>query len=635
MAAVSDGSPSSGSHGEAGPATRTWWPGWPLTALIVVLALLPLVASVVAVAPGWVPVGDDATIEMRGRDLFTGDTPLLGMPSAVGEQTGRRVHHPGPLELWWVGLWVRGWGISQASLAAATAVWAVATTTALLLARRIGGPFLLGLAGVVLALLTWSLRGEVPVTPFNAHVIVVPLAAYLLALVAWHQRVRGAGLAALVLGSWSAQAHLTAVGPVVSAGVVVAGMVVLRRRRSPQRPDLRWRSLAFGAGALALCWLGPVIDVLTNEGGNLRAVLGARGDLASEAIGPGAAADITVRALSWRPVWASAGAHPSELVLAAGPQHWASAGLVVVVAVVGALRRRRTHPGLGVAVVASCAGIVTGALLAARFPGEYLSLLALHNHLWLWPLTAFLWGAALVAVGLEVGDLVRARYGWARRVRTAAAVALFGLALVAVGAASLGEPHRNLTLAEPAYVRALGEGAQVRLDPDATYRVTISGEFDRFFVEVGLLAYLERAGFDVVGPPRYRDTFGDHRTTVRRPVAGDLVVDLGWEAVEVATGPGRALAEHRPSAALLALRREVEDRLVALLRRTPGALPLHGMASTDDAEIRRWLREDLDGLVLAGFVPESLAGAAETQRYLDLWREPVLHASVRLVPTNG
>lgn len=73
---------------------------WPLTAGFVLLALLPLAASLVEVAPGRLPVGDDATIEMRGRDLFTAEMPLLGMPSAVGEQTGRAVHHPGPLELW-------------------------------------------------------------------------------------------------------------------------------------------------------------------------------------------------------------------------------------------------------------------------------------------------------------------------------------------------------------------------------------------------------------------------------------------------------------------------------------------------------------------------------------------------------
>lgn len=71
---------------------------------------------------------------------------------------------------------------------------------------------------------------------------------------------------------------------------------------------------------------------------------------------------------------------------------------------------------------------------------------------------------------------------------------------------------------------------------------------------------------------------------------------------------------------------------MARLRRSADELPLWHMASTDEAELRRWLREDLDALVLAGFVPDAVATAPEIERYLDLRREPVLHASVRLVP---
>lgn len=616
------------------PAARARHQGWVLTTFFVVLALLPLAASVVAIAPGWLPVGDDATIEMRGRDLLTSEMPLLGMPSAVAEQTGRAVHHPGPLELWWVGLWVRGLGIGQASLVAAAVAWAAGTTATLVLARRIGGRALLGTAAVLAALLTWSLRGEVPVTPFNVHAIVMPLAAYLLALVAWHQRVRWAGVAAIMLGSWSAQAHLTAVGPVVVAGSVVACAVLVQRRRPSDGGRFDVRRLTLGAGVLALCWVGPAVDVVTNGGGNLRAVVGARTDLASEAIGLGAATNIVVRAVSFRPVWASAGAHPSELIQSAGSGHWASAAAVVLVAVAGAIRRRRTHPALGVAVVATIAATLVGALLAARFPGDLLSLLALHNHLWLWPLTAVLWGTALVAVGLEVGDLARARSTWPARLRPATQLALPTLALLVVGAASLGEPHRDLTLAAPSYVRALGDGALDRLDPGETYRLTISGEFDNFFVEVGLLSYLEDAGLDVVGPARYRRAFGERRTTPPGPVAGDLVVDLGWDAAEVASAPGQVVGEHRPPRALLTERQQVEDRLVARLRAIPDDLPLWGMAGTDEAEVRRWLREDLDGFLLARLVPEALAAAPETARYLDLRREPVLYASVRLVPAG-
>ncbi len=606
-----------------------------LAALFVLLALLPLAASVAAIAPGWLPVGDDATIEMRGRDLVSADMPLLGMPSAVGEQTDRPVHHPGPLELWWVGAWVRGLAVGQASLVAAALTWAAATTTTLILARKIGGTALLGFTAVVASLLTWSLRGEVPVTPFNVHAIVMPLGAYLLAVVAWHQRVRWAGTVAIVAGSWSAQAHLTAVGPVVVAAGVVAAAVLLRRLRAADRPPLRPRPFFLGAGLLVLCWVGPLIDIVTNQGGNVRAVLGARADLASEAIGLGTAADIVVRALSFRPVWAMAGAHPSELVVAATPQQWVGAAAVVLVGVAGGIRRRRTHPALGLAVASTGAATVIGALLAARFPGEYLSLLALHNHLWLWPLTAVLWGAALVTVGLEVIDLVHATSDRAARLLAPIGVALAVVALLVVGGASVGEPHRSLTLAQPTYVRALGDGALDRLDPGSTYRVTISGEFDNFFVEVGLLSYLEGAGLDVVGPERYRRAFGDRRVTPSGPVAADLVVDLGWAQAETDDGPGQLIAAHRPSSELLADRADAEDAVVALIQRTPDDLPFFGMTGTDAAEVRRWLREDLDGLLLARLVPAALASAPETAHYLDLRREPVLYGSLRLVPIAG
>lgn len=610
------------------------WTGWPLSALFVVLALLPLTASAATIAPGWLPVGDDATIEMRGRDLLTTEMPLIGMPSAIGEQTDRPAHHPGPLELWWVGLWVRLLGIGQASLIAATAAWGASIAAIVVFARRLGGIPLLALSAVLVATVTWSLRGEVPVTPFNAHAIVLPLAAYLLALVAWHRRIPWAGAVAIVTGSWAAQSHLTAVGPVLAAGAVVVAATVARSVRSPSPVSVQWRSVALAVAVLAACWSGPLVDLVVNDGGNVRAVLGARSDLATEAIGPDRAAEIVVRALAWRPVWASAGAHPSDFARGADARHWATAIAVLGGAVAGGIRRRRTHPTLAVTVGAAGAALVVGALLAARFPNEHLSLLALHNHLWLWPLTTVVWGAALVAVGLEVRDLANRAPGRAGSALgpTTAAVGVF--ALLAVGVASFGEPHRALTLATPTYVRALGDGAIARLDRDETYRVVISGDFDRFFVELGLLSYLEGAGLDVVGSDSHRQALGERRTEPKRPLAGDLVVDLGFTDDDV-DGPGLLLSEFRPAPALRVEQMESENRLAALLMRHSDWLPLLGMSGTDDDEIRRYLREDLDGYVISGLVPDALARAQETEDFLDLRRRPVLRATLRLVPAEG
>ncbi len=609
------------------------WSGRPLTALFVLLALLPLVASAATIAPGWLPVGDDATIEMRGRDLLTTEMPLLGMPSAIGEQTDRPAHHPGPLELWWVGLWVRLLGIGQASLIAATMAWGASIAAIVVLARRLGGIPLMGLSAVLGAMVTWSLRGEVPVTPFNAHAIVLPLAAYLLALVAWHQRIRWAGTVAIVVGSWAAQAHLTAVGPVLAAGGVVVAATVVRRVRSPSPASIPWRSVAMALAVLVACWSGPLADLAVNDGGNARAVLGARSDLATEAIGPDRAMEIVVRALAWRPLWASAGAHPSDFVRGADGRHWMTAMVVVAIALAGGIRRRRTHPALAVTIAATGAALVTGALLAARFPNEYLSLLALHNHLWLWPLTTVVWGVALVAVGFEVRDLVNRAPGQVGSVLASATSAVGVFALLAVGVASLGEPHRALTLATPTYVRALGDGAIARLDRDETYRVVISGDFDRFFVEVGLLSYLEGAGLDVVGSESHREAFGERRTDPRQALAGDLVVDLGLTDDDV-DRPGLLLSEFRPAPALRAEQLESENRLVALLARRSDWLPLLGMSGTSDDEIRRYLREDLDGYVISGLVPDALARAQETKDFLDLRRRPVLRATLRLLPAE-
>jgi hypothetical protein len=606
---------------------RRWTP-----ALLLVLALAPLAASVAAVAPDWVPVGDDATVAMRGRDLLGTDAPLVGMPSAVGEQTDRPVHHPGPLQLWWVGVVTLAVGGVHAPLVAAALAWAAAVTVTLALARRLGGAGLMALAATVAAALTWSLRGEVPVTPFNTHAIVVPLAGYLLALAAWHRRVPWAPVAAVVLGSWAAQAHLTAVGPVLAGAAILALAGVLRRRHEPAPLDRR--RIAVAAGALLACWVGPMLDVVLERGGNVRAVLGARADLASEAIGLDRAADIVVRALAWRPVWAEAGAHPTELVRPAGVAHWIVAAVVVAVAVAGAVRWRRERPELGVLVSATLLAVVVGAVLAARFPGEYLSLLALHNHLWLWPLTAVLWGAAAVAVGLEgTRRLADRTPAWAEAVPVAG-LAVSVATLAALALASVGEPHRNLNLAGPTYVRALAGPAPSGLDPDRSYRLVISGEFDAFFVEVGVMALLEHRGIEVVGPERYRRAFGDGRTDPVRPPGGELHVVLGWEPPPTAPG-GRTLSRHRPSDALLAARSAAEDALVGRMRSvlaTPGEPLFWALGSTDEPELRRWAREDLHGLVVAGMVPEDLAVAPETRRYLALRRQPARHAALHLLP---
>ena len=96
-----------------------------------------------------------------------------------------------------------------------------------------------------------------------------------------------------------------------------------------------------------------------------------------------------------------------------------------------------------------------------------------------------------------------------------------------------------------------------------------------------------------------------------------------------------SLASYEPSATLLQQRRVAEDRLVARVQELGDDLPLWAMRGTGESEIRRWLRDELHGLVLARLVPGSLADAPETRRYLALRREAVRYASLQLVPVPG
>ena len=59
-----------------------------------VVALAGVVAAVITRAGrAYLPLGDEANIDLRVRDVFTGDTPLVGAYS-------RGFSHPGPLLFW-------------------------------------------------------------------------------------------------------------------------------------------------------------------------------------------------------------------------------------------------------------------------------------------------------------------------------------------------------------------------------------------------------------------------------------------------------------------------------------------------------------------------------------------------------
>jgi len=71
-----------------------------LVALAVALPAIPIIVAVVrAISQRWIPIGDQALLEIRARDVLTAHHPLLGTASsaALSGENGVALNHPGPL----------------------------------------------------------------------------------------------------------------------------------------------------------------------------------------------------------------------------------------------------------------------------------------------------------------------------------------------------------------------------------------------------------------------------------------------------------------------------------------------------------------------------------------------------------
>src|SRR5205814_10050506 len=102
----------------------------------------PLVVALVALRrTTWYPVLDLAMTELRVRDVFTSHTPLIGLPGRIGRTLALQGSHPGPLSFYALAPVYRLFGKTAWSLQAGTvAIHAAAIASALLIARRRGGP---------------------------------------------------------------------------------------------------------------------------------------------------------------------------------------------------------------------------------------------------------------------------------------------------------------------------------------------------------------------------------------------------------------------------------------------------------------------------------------------------------------
>lgn len=223
------------------------------------------VAAVVAALHRWVPVSDEALIELRVRDV-PAHLPLVGVWSRFGW------NHPGPALFYYLSPFYLVGGRSSSALAVGMVVLQGSCVLgAWALVRRIHPPAALGflVAGLVLLVTSepWSIRN-----PWNPYVAIG--GGLLLFAAAWSFGVRHRSGAVLLLplGSFLVQVHAV-MAPMVLVTGVFAMVVFLSDRERP----VPGRALVAGSLITLLVWLPPIVEQLANTPGNLRSMVTASG----------------------------------------------------------------------------------------------------------------------------------------------------------------------------------------------------------------------------------------------------------------------------------------------------------------------------------------------------------------------
>jgi hypothetical protein len=340
-----------------------WRPSAPAaTAVLLTLVVMaPALAAVVQrFGSDYVPVQDLAIIDLRVRDVWSANVPLVG-PYSKGW------NHPGPLLFWLLAVPSGMFG---------QAAWATAAGGALLqagaiagsarLAWRKGGLALLLLVLAVLGLSYSATGGWMVMDAWNPNVAFPFFVLYVLAVWALADGARWAPVVVTAVGTFLVQTHVGYL-PLVAVGAAAAvAMLVLDARRRgeslrPWRRPLGW-SLAVGA----LLWLAPVFEQLTTPTGNLTRMFRYFRDGGGETAGLGRALELLAAEFRPLPPWLGGGGVTRTFTgVAERVSAW---WLLVPVALlaVGAVAARRTGARSDRNLVVLLAALSLAGVLAVR-----------------------------------------------------------------------------------------------------------------------------------------------------------------------------------------------------------------------------------------------------------------------------
>ena len=239
-------------------------------ALAVALLLLAaiLVAFVRTLFGTWHATGDYAVIQMRTLDVGGRHTPLVGPYSRYGWS------HPGPALFYALAPALRLFtGHDIGVLAGAIVINGLALVCIVFFAWRRRDAAALTMVLLVTAVLVRAAGGQALFDPWNPYVIVLPLLAT--AVCAWTAVAgsRWSLVAAVVLASFVAQTHIGAAPAAIALVVFAFSWVIfdaVRARGEGRKRRVFTIVIAIAAGFVV--WFPPVVQAVTTDGGNLRAI---------------------------------------------------------------------------------------------------------------------------------------------------------------------------------------------------------------------------------------------------------------------------------------------------------------------------------------------------------------------------
>lgn len=395
---------------------------WRLEAGAVALAVLPIVVAIVRKwQQHWVPIGDNALIEIRAGDVFSlRHFPFLGTWSSASLSAGTDLNHPGPLLFDLLAVPVKlfggprgvALGIGLINIAAVAGIAAVG--------HRVRGRTGALAATLVAAVLAFTLGSTMLTDPWNPHVLVLP--CLLLFMLVWGVASGHLELLAwlVAIGSLCLQTHL-GYAYLVPAMILtaLAGLYVVHRRRWATDAEVRdddlsairrsgYRALIVGV----VLWWQPIVEQLFGEGrGNMaRIITSTGGD--EPVIGLRIGTRILAGLLALPPWWNRSSFLQSvpytrynadgRTITPVGLPSLAPsvAALLVLGATLtligGLAHRRRDRPGVVAIAVAVIALVVALASLTIMPIGPLG--LTPHQMRWLWSLGAFVLFAIVLAL---------------------------------------------------------------------------------------------------------------------------------------------------------------------------------------------------------------------------------------------